>query len=196
MSRPSVHTERVAKTPRPRRLSWLNLGTLPVVAAVLVALNGLYVLIVAFGNITDFGTNQAFVHHVLSMDTTNFGKPQGTDLDPHVMWRAITSPVIQNIAYVALIAWEVATAIVLIIAVVLWIRERGRGYVKARRLSSIGLGMLLLLFFGGFIVAGGEWFQMWTSTAWNGEDPAFRNSVLALLALVVIHLPSKSWSDD
>jgi predicted small integral membrane protein len=112
------------------------------------------------------------------------------------MWRAITSPVIQNIAYVALIAWEVATAIVLLVAVVLWIRERGRGYVKARRLSSIGLGMLLLLFFGGFIVAGGEWFQMWTSTAWNGEDPAFRNSVLALLALVVIHLPSKSWSDD
>jgi predicted small integral membrane protein len=37
---------------------------------------------------------------------------------------------------------------------------------------------------------------MWTSTAWNGEDPAFRNSVLALLALIVMHLPSKSWSDD
>jgi predicted small integral membrane protein len=196
MSRLASQSERVAKTPRPRRASWLNLGTLPVAAAVLVALNGLYVLIVAFGNITDFGTNQAFVHHVLSMDTTNFGKPQGTDLDPHVMWRAITSPVIQNIAYVALIAWEVATAVVLIVAVVLWIRERGRGFVRARRLSSIGLGMLLLLFFGGFIVAGGEWFQMWTSTAWNGEDPAFRNSVLALLALVVIHLPSKSWSDD
>ena len=195
MTRPSTQSELVAKTAR-RRSSWLNLGTLPVAAAVLVALNGLYVLIVAFGNITDFGTNQAFVHHVLSMDTTNFGKPQGTDLDPHVMWRAITSPVIQNVAYVALIAWEVATAIVLLVAVVLWIRERGRGYVKARRLSSIGLGMLLLLFFGGFIVAGGEWFQMWTSTAWNGEDPAFRNSVLALLALVVIHLPSKSWSDD
>jgi predicted small integral membrane protein len=196
MSRLASQSERVAKTPGPRRSSWLNLGTLPVAGAVLVALNGLYVLIVAFGNITDFGTNQAFVHHVLSMDTTNFGKPQGTDLDPDVMWRAITSPVIQNIAYVGLIAWEVATAAVLLGAVVLWIRERGRGYVKARRLSSIGLAMLLLLFFGGFIVAGGEWFQMWTSTAWNGEDPAFRNSVLALLALVVIHLPSKSWRDD
>jgi predicted small integral membrane protein len=180
----------------PRGSSVLNLGTLPVAAAVLVALNGLYVLIVAFGNIADFGTNQAFVHHVLSMDTTNFGKPQGTGLDPDVMWRAITSPVIQNIAYIALIAWEVATAVVLIVSVVLWIRERGRGYRAARRLSSIGLLMLLLLFFGGFIVVGGEWFQMWTSTAWNGEDPAFRNSVLALLALVVIHLPSKSWSSD
>ena len=183
-------------TSGPSRPSWLSLGTLPVAAAVLVALNGLYVLIVAFGNITDFGTNQAFVHHVLSMDTTNFGKPQGTDLDPNVMWRAITSPVIQNVAYVVLIAWEVATAAMLIVAVVFWIRERGRGYRTARRLSVIGLLMLLLLFFGGFIVVGGEWFQMWTSTAWNGEDPAFRNSVLALLALVVIHLPSKSWNSD
>jgi predicted small integral membrane protein len=178
------------------RSSWLDLGTLPVAAGILVALNGLYVLIVAFGNITDFGTNQAFVHHVLSMDTTNFGKPEGTDLDPQVMWRAITSPVLQNIAYVVLIAWEVATAAVLIGSVVVWIRERGHGYRTARRLSSIGLLMLLLLFFGGFIVIGGEWFQMWTSTAWDGEDPAFRNSVLALLTLIVIHLPSKSWSSD
>jgi predicted small integral membrane protein len=179
-----------------RRPTWLNLGTLPIIGAVLVALNGLYVLIVAFGNITDFGTNQAFVQHVLSMDTTNFGKPQGTGLDPDVMWRAITSPVLQNVAYVALIAWEVATAAVLIAAVVFWIRERGHGYPIARKLSSIGLLMLLLLFFGGFIIVGGEWFQMWTSTVWNGEDPAFRNSVLALLTIVVIHLPSRSWEGD
>jgi predicted small integral membrane protein len=191
----SQPTDAMTKASGPRNSRWLSLGTLPVLGAVLVALNALYVLIVAFGNITDFGTNQAFVHHVLAMDTTNFGKPQGTDLDPNVMWRAIASPVIQNIAYVVLIAWEVATAVVLIAAVVLWIRERGRGYRTARRVSSIGLGMLLLLFFGGFTVVGGEWFQMWTSTAWNGEDPAFRNSVLALLTLIVIHLPSSSWRD-
>lgn len=175
---------------------WLELGTLPVVAAVLVGLNSLYLLIVAFGNITDFGTNQAFVQHVLSMDTTNFGQPAGTDLDPHVMWRAITSPVIQNIAYVFLIAWEAATGVLLAVAFVLWLRGRRDGFRVARRLSTIGLLMFVLLFFGGFIVIGGEWFQMWTSTAWNGEDPAFRNSVLAILTLVVLHLPSKHWAND
>jgi len=179
----------------PRRGGLLALGTLPVVAAVLVALNALYLLLVAFGNITDFDTNQAFVHHVLSMDTTNFGQPAGTDLDPHVMWRAITSPILQNILYVLLIAWEAAAGILLAVAVVFWIRERGTGYRVARRLSTIGLLMLLLLFFGGFTVIGGEWFQMWTSTAWNGEDPAFRNSVLALLTVIVIHLPSAHWQD-
>lgn len=172
------------------------MGTLPVVAAVLVGLNSLYLLIVAFGNITDFGTNQAFVQHVLSMDTTNFGHPAGTDLDPNVMWRAITSPVIQNIAYVFLIAWEAATGILLAVAFVLWFRGRRDGFRVARRLSTIGLLMFVLLFFGGFIVIGREWFQMWTSTAWNGEDPAFRNSVLAILTLVVLHLPSRYWRED
>ena len=176
------------------RLSgWQRLGTLPVVAAILVALNGLYILLVAFGNITDFGTNQAFVRHVLAMDTTNFGAPPGTELDPDVMWRAITNTTVQNIAYIGLIVWESATALVLIAAVVFWVRERGAGYRVARSLSTIGLLMLLLLFMGGFIAIGGEWFQMWKSTAWNGLDPAFRNSVLALTALVIIHLPSSHW---
>ncbi|MFD4421652.1 DUF2165 domain-containing protein [Agromyces sp. NPDC058484] len=176
------------------RRGWLALGTLPVVAAVLVALNGLYILLVAFGNITDFGTNQAFVQHVLAMDTTNFGAPAGEDLDPDVMWRAITDPVLQNVAYIGLIAWESATAIVLVAAVVFWIRERHHGYRTARAISTIGLLMLIALFMGGFITIGGEWFQMWKSTSWNGLDPAFNNSVLALIALVLIHLPSLHWT--
>jgi predicted small integral membrane protein len=167
----------------------LSLGTLPVACAVLVALNGLYLLVVAFGNITDFATNQAFVHHVLSMDTTNFTTKPGVGLDPHTIWRAITALWLQNVLYVLLIAWEVATGLLLAVAAVFWLRGRRTGYRTARRLSTIGLLMLVLLFFGGFTDIGGEWFQMWTSTLWNGEDPAFRNSVLAVLTLVVIHLP-------
>ncbi len=178
----------------PRRARWLSLGALPVVAAVLVAINALDILLVAFGNITDYGTNLAFVQHVMSMDTTNFGAAQGTDLDPNVMWHAITSPVLQHIGYVLIIAWEAAAGIVLAVAFAYWIRERGQGYRVARVLSTIGLLMIVLLFAGGFIAVGGEWFQMWRSTAWNGEDPALRNSLLALLALVFVHLPSRHWT--
>ena len=174
----------------------LSLGTLPVVCAVLVALNGLYLLLVAFGNITDFATNQAFVHHVLSMDTTNFATKPGVGLDPHTIWRAITEPWLQGVLYVILIAWELTAGIVLAIATVLWFRGRRTGYRTARRLSTIGLLMLILLFFGGFTDIGGEWFQMWTSTLWNGEDPAFRNSVLAVLALIAIHLPNEHWKSE
>ncbi len=56
-------------------------------------------------------------------------------------------------------------------------------------LSTIGLLMALLLFFGGFKVIAGEWFQMWRSASWNGLEVAFRNSVLAMVGLVIIHLP-------
>jgi len=174
---------------------WQALGALPVAVAVLVACNALYILLVAIGNITDYDTNYEFVKHVLSMDTTNFGAADGTGLDPDVMWRAITDPVVWNVAYIGLIIWESLAAIVLVTACVLWLRAlitRGE-FRLPRLLSSIGLLMIIVLFFGGFITVGGEWFQMWRSTAWNGLDPAFRNSVLAAITLVLIHSASASW---
>ena len=177
------------------RSSWTKFGTLPLVAGLLVLLNGLYNLLTTLGNITDFGTNQAFVKHVLAMDTTNFGAEPGMNLDSDIMWRAIENETIQNIVYIAIITWEAATALVLLSATVFWVRERSTGYAVARSLSTIGLAMMLLLYFGGFIVIGGEWFQMWMSESWNGLDPAFRNSALALATLVLIHLPSSHWRE-
>jgi predicted small integral membrane protein len=172
------------------------LGSLPVAVAVLVGINALYILLVAIGNITDYDTNYAFVQHVLSMDTTNFGGTPGEGLDPDVMWRAITDPVIWNVAYIGVIVWESASAVVLVGAVVLWVRGivRGGDHGRARAISSIGLLMIVLLFFGGFITVGGEWFAMWRSTAWNGLDPAFRNAMLAGVALVLIHVPVAGWN--
>jgi predicted small integral membrane protein len=41
-------------------------------------------------------------------------------------------------------------------------------------------------------VVGGEWFQMWRSTAWNGLDPAFRNTVIALATVVLVYLDGRS----
>ena len=177
------------------RSGWERLGSLPVAAAVLVALNGLYIALVAFGNITDFDTNRAFVRHVLAMDTTNFGADPGTNLDPDVMWRAIESEWLQDVAYIGIIAWETVSAVVLLGSLAFWLGDRHSGYRRARSLSTIGLLMLVLLFMGGFIAIGGEWFQMWKSQEWNGLDPAFRNAVLALAALVMVHLPSVHWQE-
>lgn len=183
---------------RPRAPWWQVLGSLPVAVAVLVAANALYILLVAVGNITDYGTNFAFVQHVLSMDTTNFGATPGADLDPDVMWRSITDPTVWNIAYIGVIVWESLAAVVLVVAAVAWLRAflTGGTFDQARALSSIGLVMIIVLFFGGFIAAGGEWFQMWRSTAWNGLEPAFRNSVLAALTLVLIHSTGPAWNRE
>lgn len=155
---------------------------LPLAAAVLTGTVALYVSLVAFGNITDFDTNQQFVRHVLAMDTTF--------KDPDLMWRALTSHGLQDTAYLAIIAWETAAAAVLLAGTALWaVGLRRGGFARARHVSTLGLLMVVLLFGVGFLAIGGEWFSMWQSKNWNGLEAATRNLTVAGIALVVIHLP-------
>ncbi|MFF4118585.1 DUF2165 domain-containing protein [Streptomyces sp. NPDC001714] len=150
---------------------------LSLAAAVLTGTVALYIALVAFGNITDFGTNQAFVQHVLAMDTTF--------KDDDLMWRAVTNKGLENTAYVLIIVWETLAALVLIAGTWFWAR---RDNVRARRVSTYGLLMLVLLFGAGFIGIGGEWFSMWQSKTWNGLDAATRVLVLTGLALIVVQV--------
>ncbi|MFJ9906810.1 DUF2165 domain-containing protein [Streptomyces sp. NPDC101152] len=153
---------------------------LDLTAALLTATVALYIALVAFGNITDFGTNQAFVQHVLAMDTTF--------KDHDLMWRAITNKGLQNTAYVLIIVWETVAALVLVYGTWLWTR---RDKARARSVSAYGLLMLLLLFGAGFIAIGGEWFSMWQSKTWNGLDAALRVFVLSGLSLLVVLLTDR-----
>ncbi|MFI2412903.1 DUF2165 domain-containing protein [Streptomyces sp. NPDC018947] len=145
---------------------------------VLTGILALYITLVAVGNITDFGTNQQFVRHVLAMDTTF--------KDEDLMWRAITTEWVQDAAYVAIIVWETLAALVLLYATWLWIR---RSHAAARRATTYGTLMLMLLFGAGFIAIGGEWFAMWQSETWNGLDAATRVFLLSGVVLIVAHLP-------
>ncbi|QDQ16172.1 DUF2165 domain-containing protein [Streptomyces spectabilis] len=167
-----------------RRHEGTALGTPAVAAAVLTGVVALYMALVAFGNITDFDSNQQFVRHVLAMDTTF--------KDEDLMWRAVESRALQDAAYVAIIAWETLAALVLIAGTVLWIaglRGHSDDFVRARSVSTAGLLMLMLLFGGGFIGVGGEWFAMWQSEDWNGLDAAIRVVTLCGIALLVVQLP-------
>ncbi|MEU0965262.1 DUF2165 domain-containing protein [Streptomyces sp. NPDC005917] len=158
---------------------------LSLAAALLTGTVALYIALVALGNITDFGTNQAFVQHVLAMDTTF--------KDDDLMWRAISNKGLQNTAYVAVIVWETVAALVLTAGTVLWFR-RDNGL--ARRLSTYGLLMLVLLFGAGFVAIGGEWFSMWQSKTWNGLDAATRVLVLTGIALIVVQLSPSGRDQD
>ncbi|MER7478757.1 DUF2165 domain-containing protein [Streptomyces sp. NPDC126510] len=155
-------------------------GTLSLAATLLTATIALYMALVAFGNITDFGTNQQFVRHVLAMDTTF--------KDEDLMWRAVTSRGLQDAAYVGIIVWETLAALVLISGSWLWAR---RDEQRARRLSTYGLLMVMLLFGAGFIAIGGEWFSMWQSKSWNGLDAATRIFLFSGVVLIVNQLSAR-----
>ena len=146
-------------------------------ATLLTATVALYIALVAFGNITDFGTNQQFVRHVLAMDTTF--------KDDDLMWRAVSSKGLQDAVYVVIIVWETLAALVLIYGTWLWVR---RDDERARRFSTYGLLMLMVLFGAGFIAVGGEWFAMWQSKDWNGLEAATRVFLLSGVVLLVVQL--------
>ncbi len=167
----------VAKFPNMRLLG--RVGSPRAAITVLTAITGVYMALVVLGNVTDYETNHAFVQHVLAMDTTF--------QSPNTMYRAITNQTVVTIAYVSIIAWEALTAAVLLTALLAWIRGR----TTARTLSAAGWVMQILLFGGGFIAIGGEWFQMWQSQTWNGLTPAFQNFTIAAIGLILTYASTK-----
>jgi len=140
---------------------------------------GVFGLLVGIDNILDYGTNFVFAQHVLSMDTTF---PEST-----LRWRAITSPWMHHAAYGMIIAVEIATGALAMAGAVRLFQARAtsaRAFNAAKDLAIAGLTAGFVLYFLGFLVIGGEWFQMWQSQTWNAQAAAFR--CVACIGLVLI----------
>lgn len=139
-----------------------------------------YVSLVVFNNIADYGSNFAFVSHVLMMDTT-FENNEGK-------WRAISSPHFHHAAYALIIIMQVAVAALCWSGCVrLWrARHDAVLFAAAKTLGVWGLTLGVLLWFAGFVSVGGEWFLMWQSSTWNGVGTSFH--IAALFALVLLYL--------
>ncbi len=147
----------------------------------LTATIALWLALVAFGNITDYASNLVFVQHVLAMDSIF--------PDAGIHYRAIHSPLLQHAAYVLIIATETLAAISCGWgAWHMWRARRSPAarFSRSKRLAVTGLGIGVLLWLGGFMAIGGEWFGMWMSTRWNGLASAFRFVVVLLLALIFL----------
>jgi predicted small integral membrane protein len=147
----------------------------------LTATIALWLALVAFGNLTDYGSNLVFVQHVLAMDSIF--------PDAAIHYRAIHAPLLQHAAYVLIIATETLAAVLCGLgAWRLWRARRAPAalFRRSARVAVAGLTLGLLLWLGGFMAIGGEWFGMWMSTQWNGLASAFRFVVVLLLALVYL----------
>lgn len=145
-----------------------------------------FAFLVTFGNITDYGSNYEFVKHVLSMDSTFPGNS--------LMYRSISTPVLWNASYILIIAGEGITCILYLAATAsLWKARHApaRSFHAAKNYAVMASTIGFLVWFFGFMVIGGEWFAMWQSSTWNGQNPAFRFYVTILLVLIFIMQPDE-----
>ena len=145
-----------------------------------------YAFIVAYNNVADYGSNYQFVRHVLSMDTTFPGNA--------LMHRAITNESIWRVAYALIMAMEGLIAFLLALgAVMLLARLRAPAEVfnRSKVWAVAGLTVGFALWFFGFMVIAGEYFAMWQSKEWNGQQAAFRITTEILAVLIFVSLPDR-----
>lgn len=155
---------------------------LRIIKTVLVSAVSLFALLVAFNNITDYGSNFAFVQHVLTMDTTFEGN--------QLMYRSIDAPAVHHIAYAVIIFCEALAGILCAYgAWQLWKARKAEQseFNKSKALANYGLTLGIVLWFTGFMTVGAEWFLMWQSSTWNGQAAAFKFIVILFLVLFFLN---------
>jgi predicted small integral membrane protein len=154
------------------------------VKAIMVGCLALFTLLITFDNLIDYDTNYAFVRHVLTMDTTFPGNG--------LLYRRLMSPAMWQVAYALIIVGEGLTGSVLAVAAVLLcrhLRSNAALFKRAKRFVHLGAGLGFLVWFFGFMVVGGEWFQMWQSAMWNGQEATFRCYMTILVVLIFVNQP-------
>lgn len=144
----------------------------------------LFYALVVLNNLTDYNSNYQFVRHVLMMDSTFPGN--------HGMWRALNQPALHTAFYVSIIVWETITMILC------WwggarlaksIRKPAASFQEAKNIAIMALTLSLLMWLVAFLSVGGEWFLMWQSKSWNGQDAAFRTFTIVALVLLLLIQP-------
>ena len=139
----------------------------------------IYLSIVCFNNIFDYGANFPFVSMVASMSDT-FSKDKNG-------WRSIENTTLHHAMFIFIIVWEI------ILAVLLWlgayrmlrhIKSTPTNFRAAKKYTAAGLSLGVVLWFTVFIAIAGEWFLMWQSKTWNAQTTAFSLSGIFLLFLL------------
>ena len=143
--------------------------------------------LVVFNNVIDFDSNYQFVRHVLMMDTTF----------PHnrAMWRAMPSPIVHQISYMFIIGWQIVTMLFLWAGSYQLTRQlhgSPEQFDTAKRVPLIGLTLSMLMWLVAFLIVGGEWFLMWQSPTWNGQEAAFRMFTVVGIILLFLMQPERS----
>jgi len=158
--------------------------TLRIAKTLLVFAVAVFYSLVVLNNTSDYDSNYQFVRHVMMMDSTTSGN--------RAMWRALNSPAWHTLFYLSVIAWEAVTMILS------WwggmrlaraLRRSPSDFNRAKRMAIAALTSGLLMWFVAFLCVGGEWFLMWQSKTWNGQEAAFRMFTINGIVLLFLGQP-------
>lgn len=144
----------------------------------------LYFSLIFFNNLSDYDANYQFVRHVLMMDSTFPGNRS--------MWRALNSPWWATAFYWAIILWEFAAAVLCWwggLQLAICMKKAVQEFSRAKSIAIAGLTLGLLIWLTAFLIVGGEWFLMWQSKTWNGQEAAFRMVAIVGMVLILLALP-------
>lgn len=146
----------------------------------------LFYTLVVLNNTTDFDSNYQFVRHVLMMDST-FPGNKG-------MWRAMTSPFWHLSFYFSIIGWEIVTMILSwwgAVKLLAALRKPAKEFNTAKRLPMVAVTLGMLMWFVAFLTVGAEWFLMWQSHSWNGQEAAFRMFMVLGTVMLILMQPDR-----
>ncbi|MEX2201467.1 MAG: DUF2165 domain-containing protein [Dongiaceae bacterium] len=150
----------------------------------LVLLMAIYLLLVGIDNLLDYGSNFAFVQHVMSMDLIAPDNP--------LIGRAITNPTAHHVVYALIIAAEIGAGLLCVVGALRLFAARhapAARFAARKALAVAGLMLAIALYFCGFMTIAAEWFQMWQASSFNGQQAAFRLIVCFGIALIFLCLP-------
>ncbi len=153
----------------------------------LVAAVAVFYTLMVLNNTTDYDSNFQFVRHVMMMDSTFPAN--------HVLWRAVNTPAFHTVLYLSVIAWESVTMLLCwwgAIQLGRALRGTAAAFQTAKKWAIVGMTLSLLMWLVAFLSVGGEWFLMWQSKTWNGQEAAFRMfTVVGIVLLLVVQRESE-----
>ncbi len=148
---------------------------------ILVALLGIYGIMICLNNILAPRANFIFVEKIMGMEDVFPHNPQA--------WRGVSHPAIQWGGFCLIAIAELLTGLFCLTGSYQMFRSRYLSedlYDRAKKWARLGITLGILLWFGGFVIVGGEWFLSWQSENFDGVELGMRNGTFYLGVLIVV----------
>jgi predicted small integral membrane protein len=71
------------------------------------------------------------------------------------------------------------------------LRTSATEFNTAKRIPILALSLSMLMWLIAFLTVGAEWFLMWQSHTWNGQDAAFRMFVVVGIVMLLMLQPDR-----